>query len=78
MTDKDSDRWRKSPAYLEQLASLPSALRSQYSELVEEYRFYAFTHHSFPFVSYRILADLIRSGWRHNDAPMSPRETQDD
>jgi hypothetical protein len=53
-----------SPAYCSEREKLPTELRHDYDELVGMYRFYATVHHSKPFVSYRILADLIREGWR--------------
>ena len=78
MTDTNLDSWRKSPAFLAQHDSLPSTLRSNYTQLVEEYRYFALIHHKHPFVSYRVLAELIRSGWRPNDEPMSAKEKKND
>ncbi len=77
MTDGSSEKWRTSPAFLVQLESLPCTLRSQYTQLVADYRFFALTHHRHPFVSYRVLAELIRSGWKQSDAPVSPKENRD-
>jgi hypothetical protein len=53
-----------SPAFHEERACLPEGLRSEFDSLVETYRFYAFMHYERPFVSYKILADLVRDGWR--------------
>lgn len=44
--------------------SLPPQMVSVFDELVSEYRFLATKHHRSPFVSYAVLADLIRAGWR--------------
>jgi hypothetical protein len=35
-----------------------------FDALVEDYKFYASVHYGSRLVSYVILADLIRSGWR--------------
>lgn len=43
--------------------SLPENLRSAFDLLVGEYKFLASIHHRMPFVSYVVLADLIRRGW---------------
>jgi hypothetical protein len=43
---------------------LPEDLRTEYDALVRWYQFYANVHHGQPFVSYRVLADLVRVGWR--------------
>jgi hypothetical protein len=44
--------------------SLPPELLSVFDDLVAEYQFFAMKHHGSPFVSYIVLADLIRAGWR--------------
>jgi hypothetical protein len=44
--------------------SLPDSLRPVFDLLAEDYRFAAMQHHGAPYVSYVILADLIRAGWR--------------
>lgn len=44
--------------------SLPPELVPVFDSLVAEYRFHALKHHGSPFVSYVILADLVRDGWR--------------
>ena len=70
MTASTSDGWKQSAAYLEQAASLPDFLRTADEQLVGEYRFYAFMHHSHPFASYRVLAELVRSGWKPSRKPV--------
>lgn len=52
--------------------ALPEDVRSIFDALVEEYRFLANVHHRSPFVSYLVLADLVRNGWR----PPKGSETQ--
>jgi hypothetical protein len=44
--------------------ALPGDLQPIFDSLVAEYKFLASIHHKSPFVSYLVLADLIRSGWR--------------
>jgi len=44
--------------------SLPPDLFEPFDNLVQQYQFFATKHHRAPFVSYVVLADLIRSGWR--------------
>lgn len=44
--------------------SLPEDLRSFYDAMVADYRFAALQRHGSPFVSYMVIADLIRAGWR--------------
>lgn len=52
------------PAYREARAALPEDLQSHFDELVQWYRYFASFHYNHPFVSYKILADLVREGWR--------------
>ncbi len=51
-------------AFLDERERVPEELREEFDRLVEMYRYHAFIHYSRPFVSYRILADLILDGWR--------------
>lgn len=44
--------------------SLPEELRPFFDLLVAEYQFFAKMHYQRPFVSYVILADLVKNGWR--------------
>src|SRR5262249_40386608 len=53
-----------SPQFLVERDALDPALREIFDRLVEAYRFYAFSFYHRPFVSYRILAALVRDGWR--------------
>ncbi|MBM4118684.1 hypothetical protein FJ251_13305 [bacterium] len=58
------------PAFREAREGLPEGLRNDFDSLVEMYRFYAFLHYERPFVSYKILADLVRNGWRPSADPL--------
>lgn len=58
------DQLPSSQLYLDERGKLPEELRAQYDTLVKWYRYFATVHHSSPFASYKVLADLIRTGWR--------------
>jgi hypothetical protein len=57
----------KSPQYLEERERLVPELRPVYDALVDAYRFQAFVHYRTPFVSYKVLAGLVREGWRPSE-----------
>lgn len=44
--------------------ALPDDQKPVFDALVAEYKFLASIHHKSPFVSYLVLADLVRNGWR--------------
>lgn len=44
--------------------TLSEEMQVEFDRLVNDYRFYATVHHRGPFVSYVVLADMIRAGWR--------------
>lgn len=50
-------------AYRSERANLAPHLVSTFDALVEAYRYHAFVHHHRPFVSYKVLAALVRDGW---------------
>lgn len=54
----------KGPNYLKALSSLPEELQPVYKELVEDYKFHALTRSGRAWVSYEIIADLVKAGWR--------------
>ncbi len=58
---------KKSPKFHEGRESLPEDLRPIYDELVASYAFYSLKHLGREFVSYKILAELVREGWRPKD-----------
>ena len=47
---------------------LPEHLRPVFDDLVATYRFQALRQHGTRFVSDAVLADLVRDGWRREDA----------
>ena len=61
--------------------SLPEDLRPPFDALVADYIFYALIHHRTRLVSYLILADLVRAGWRppaagEGEAPQLPEPSE--
>lgn len=64
----DQPRTSETPQFSEKQArardALPDDQKPVFDALVAEYKFLASIHHKSPFVSYLILADLVRNGWR--------------
>jgi hypothetical protein len=56
---------------LEEREKLPEELQEPYDALVEAYRYYAIVHYRHPFVSYKVLAELVRDGWRLSSNPVN-------
>lgn len=54
----------RTPKHEEARKSLPEDLLEPFDALVADYKFYASVHYGARLVSYRILADLVRAGWR--------------
>lgn len=50
--------------------SLPDDLKDIFDEFVRDYRFAATKHHGSPFVSYVVLAEMAKKGWRLAAEPM--------
>jgi hypothetical protein len=44
--------------------SLPDELKPIFDDFVADYKFHGTKRYGSPFVSYIILADMIRAGWR--------------
>lgn len=59
-----------SEAYFIARNTLPEDLWPVFEDLVRWYRYFATFHYSHPFVSYKILADLVREGWRIAAKPL--------
>ena len=56
---------------------LPDELGPVFDALIADYKFFATIHHRSPFVSYLVLADLVRQGWSnptpaHERGPQAP------
>jgi len=63
-TKEVDDAATKGPNYLKVLSTVPEDLRPVYTELVEDYKFHALTRSGRVWVSYEIIADLVKAGWR--------------
>jgi hypothetical protein len=50
-------------------AALPEDLQPMFDKLLVDYQSASMTHHRQPFISYVVLADLVREGWRRDDVP---------
>ena len=50
--------------------SLPDELKSVFDDFVADYRFAGTKHHGSPFVSYIILAEMVKVGWRLTAEPL--------
>jgi len=44
--------------------SLPDDLRPIFDDFVADYKFHGTKRHGKPYVSYIVLADMVRAGWR--------------
>ena len=56
--------YKKSEKYIEALNSLSDELKPIFEEFVSDYRYAATARHGKPYVSYIVLADMVRAGWR--------------
>ena len=57
--------------------TLPDELKPVFDDFVADYKFAGTKHHGSPFVSYIILAEMVRAGWRLAADPL-PDDPQDD
>jgi hypothetical protein len=60
----------KSEKYQQARAALPEELRPVFDDFVTDYKFAGMKHHGSPFVSYIILAEMVKMGWRIGAEPM--------
>ena len=56
---------KDSPALIEARAMLPPELQPELQRLLEDYKFAALKVHGSQFVSPKVVAELIRLGWRN-------------
>lgn len=56
--------------------SLPESLRPIFDDFVNDYKFCGTKHHGSPFVSYIILAEMVKMGWRLAADPVRDSELQ--
>ena len=55
---------KRTPKHEEARNSLPDELKLIFDDFVNDYKFHATKRHGAPYVSYIVLADMIRAGWR--------------
>lgn len=55
---------KRTPAYVEAERTLPQHLHGTFEQLIAEYQFASLKHHGRPFSSPKVIAELIRMGWR--------------
>ena len=62
-----------SPAFDHVRKSLPPKLHQVLDQLVEDYKFSSSINYGKEFVSYKILADLVKAGWRRTAKPIDEK-----
>lgn len=65
-----TDEPKRSEKYELARNSLPDELVSIFDKFVEDYKFAGTIHHGSPFVSYIILAEMVKAGWRPSGEPI--------
>ena len=50
--------------------TLPDDLKPIFDQFVSDYKYAATMRHGAPYVSYMVLADMIRAGWRLTTGPI--------
>ena len=71
MAEKPSEK------QLEARNSLPEELKPVFDELVADYKYAATLRHGRPYVSYVVLADMVRAGWRPLAQSLEDKEEQE-
>jgi hypothetical protein len=56
--------------------TLPQDLQPVFDDFVRDYKFSAEMHHGSPFVSYIVLAEMVKAGWRLSSEPIDHRKDQ--
>jgi hypothetical protein len=64
MAEKPSEK------QIEARNSLPDELKPIFDEFVADYKFAATMRHGRPYISYIVLADMIKAGWRLSAKPV--------
>ena len=67
MSEKPSEK------QIEARNSLPDELKPIYDEFVSDYKYATTAMHGRPYVSYIVLSDLVRAGWRCSAEPIRKR-----
>ena len=64
MAEKPSEK------QIEARNSLPEELKPIFDDFVADYKYAATMRHGQPYISYIVLADMIRAGWRLSAKPV--------
>ena len=67
---------RRTQKHEEARRSLPDDLVPIFDAFVEDYKFAGTIHHGSPFVSYVILAEMVKAGWRPSGEPIGIWKTK--
>lgn len=67
---------RASPEYVEFRESLPIELRPVFDQPVEEGHFHTIAHFRRGYVACKVLASLVRDGWRPFGEPQTNSSTE--
>lgn len=62
---------RRSEKHEQARNSLPEELRAVFDEFVAHYTYAATLHHGRPYISYIVLADMVKAGWRISAKPVT-------
>ena len=55
---------------IEARISLPEKLKPVFDDFVADYKFAATLRHGKPYISYIVLADMVKAGWRRTPEPI--------
>ena len=61
-----ADTRKRSEKYEQARNSVPEELWPVFDAFVDDYKFAATVHHGAPFVSYIVLAEMVKAGWRRS------------
>jgi hypothetical protein len=53
--------------------SLPDELKPVFDDFVADYKYAATLRHGQPYVSYIVLADMVKAGWRRSADPVDKK-----
>ena len=57
---------QRSQRELEAREKLAEELKAAFDDFVVDYKYWATLRHGKPYISYAVLADMIRAGWRRS------------
>ena len=60
---------KHSEKYYEARETLPDEMKPIFDEFVSDYKYAATQRHGAPYVSYIVLADMVRAAWRPSGEP---------